>query len=163
MNPRFLVLCPLLLVAAGSAAAQPSPPAASAPPSAPESANARFFCGQSVGVALAPPAQVPRAYRRFLGVWSDAAWGPNACAALVVESIDRTGTAKILYVYGPLDASGPRPGGVLRGTGIIRGGALRFQNSDGTQFAFRPEIADLTGRMTTPRGDSFTAIFKKSF
>lgn len=157
MNPRFLVLCALLLVAASAAAAQPLPPAA------PQPANARFFCGQSVGVALTPPAQVPRAYRRFLGVWSDAAWGPNACAALVVESIDRTGTAKILYIYGPLDASGPRPGGVLRGTGIIRGGALRFQNSDGTQFAFRPEIADLTGRMTTPRGDSFTAIFKKSF
>lgn len=157
MNPRFLVLCPLLLAAAGSAAAQ------SSPPTAPESANARFFCGQSVGVALAPQAQVPRAYRRFLGVWSDAAWGPDACAALVVESIDRTGTAKILYVYGPLDASAPRPGGVLRGTGIIRSGELRFQNSDGTQFAFRPEIADLAGHMTTPRGDSFTAVFKKSF
>lgn len=158
MIPRFLLLSSLLLAAAGSAAAQPP-----APPSAPEPANARFFCGQSVAVALVPQAQVPVRYRRFLGVWSDAAWGPDACAALVVESVNRTGTAKILYVYGPLDPSAPRPGGVLRGTGVIRGGALRFQNSDGTQFVFRPEIADLAGRMTTPRGDSFTATFKKSF
>ncbi|MGH7036718.1 MAG: hypothetical protein ACREFK_08215 [Stellaceae bacterium] len=163
MIPRFFTLCAVLLAAAGSAAAQPPPPAGPAPPSAPQPANARFFCGQSVTVTLAPRTQVPRAYRRFLGVWSDAAWGPDACAALVVESINRTGTAKILYVYGPLDPSVPRPGGVLRGTGIIRGGQLRFQNSDGTQFAFRPEIADLAGHMTTPHGDSFTATFKRSF
>lgn len=155
MIPRLLALCPLLFLAA-PAAAQP-PPAASVP------AGGRVFCGQSVSFTLASPARVPPADRRFLGVWSDAAWGPKACAALVVESISRAGTARIVYVYGPLDASAPGPGGVLRGTGVIRGGALRFQNSDGTQFAFRPEIADLAGHMTTPRGDSFTATFKKSF
>jgi hypothetical protein len=51
----------------------------------------------------------------------------------------------------------------LRGTGIIRGGALRFQNSDGTQFVFRPQGVDLAGAMTTPRGERFAATFKKSF
>ena len=153
MVPRLLALCSLLLVAAGSAAAQPPPPAAAA----------RVFCEQSVTFALAPRTRVPPAYRHFLGVWSDAAWGPNACAALVVESVSPTGTAKILYIYGPLGSNTPGPGGVLRGTGIVHGGALRFQNADGTQFAFRPDGADLAGRMTTPRGDSFTAIFKKSF
>lgn len=155
MIARPLVLCSLLLLAA-PAAAQP-------PPAAPPPADARVFCGQSVGFAVTPWARVPAVYRRFLGVWSDAAWGPDACAALIVESIDRAGTAKILYVYGPLDSSAPGPGGVLRGTGIIRAGILRFQNSDGTQFAFRPEIIDLAGQMTTPSGDSFTATFKKSF
>jgi hypothetical protein len=147
----------MALLCAGSAAAQ-------APPSAPPpEQGVRVLCAQSVSFALAPRARVPRAYRRFLGVWSDAAWGPDACAALVVEDIDRTGTATILYVYGPLSSGRPAPGGVLRGTGIVRDGALRFQNSDGTQFVFRPDIADLMGQMTTPRGDRFTAVFKRSF
>src|SRR5487761_761821 len=159
MIPRLLVPCLLLLLAGSAAAQQPLAPAG---PAAPPPAGARVFCEQSVGFTLAPRAQVPPAYRRFLGVWSDAAWGPNACAALVVENIDRAGTANILYIYGPLDSSTPGPGGVLRGTGIIRGGELRFQNSDGTHFAFRPEIVDLSGQMTTPRGDTFTATFKKS-
>ncbi|HJU18191.1 MAG TPA: hypothetical protein VJ770_17195 [Stellaceae bacterium] len=152
---RSLLPCWIVLALAGSAAAQPPP--------APEPGGARVFCAQSVRFALTPPAEVPRPYRRFLGVWSDAAWGPDACAALVVENIDRSGTATILYVYGPLGSSTSGPGGVLRGTGIVRDGALRFQNSDGTRFVFRPEFADLAGRMTTPRGDSFSALFKKSF
>jgi hypothetical protein len=50
----------------------------------------------------------------------------------------------------------------LHGTGIIRDGELRFQNSDSTQFAFRPGIADLIGRMTTPSGQSYQAAFKKT-
>jgi hypothetical protein len=155
MIPPVLALCALLLFA-GVAAAQP-------PPAGSEPAGAHVFCGQNVAFALAPPARVPARYRRFLGIWSDAAWGPDACAALIVENIDQSGTATILYVYGPLSSRTPGPGGVLRGTGIIRGGALRFQNSDGTQFVFHPDIADLAGQMTTPNGDSFTATFKKSF
>ncbi|HZU90632.1 MAG TPA: hypothetical protein VE993_15370 [Stellaceae bacterium] len=159
MIPSALALCALLLLA-GVAAAQPPP---AAPETAGEPAGARVFCGQSVGFALAPPGRVPARYRRFLGVWADAAWGPDSCAALIVENVDATGTATILYVYGPLSSRTPGPGGVLRGTGIIRDGALRFQNSDGTQFVFRPDIADLAGQMTTPGGDRFAATFKKSF
>lgn len=155
-----MLFCLVLL--AGPATAQPLPPAGLPPGAAPPE-GARVFCNQSVGFALAPRARVPARYRRFLGVWSDAAWGPDSCAALIVQDIDRAGTAKILYVYGPLGPSEPGPGGVLRGTGVIRNGILRFQNSDGTQFAFRPEVIDLAGRMTTPQGESFTATFKKTF
>jgi hypothetical protein len=54
-------------------------------------------------------------------------------------------------------------GGVLHGTGIIRDNELRFQNSDGTQFTFRPAIADLVGHMTTPNGQTYEADFKKTF
>ena len=53
-------------------------------------------------------------------------------------------------------------GGVLHGIGIIRDGQLLFQNTDGSQFAFRPRYADLDGRLTTPRGQSFQATFKKT-
>src|SRR5437016_4304481 len=63
---------------------------------------------------------------------------------------------------GQTRSTGRVAGGILHGTGIIRDGELRFQNSDGTQFAFRPGIADLIGRMTTPNGQSYEAAFKKS-
>lgn len=143
------------LLAAGSAAAQsPSPVVA------PQSG--RVFCEQSVSYRIADPATVPESYRRFLGAWSDAAWNPNSCAALIVDNVDPDGTASIIYVYGPLGANTPRPGGTLHGTGIIRDGELRFQNSDGTQFAFRPGIVDLVGHMTPPNGPSYEAAFKKT-
>jgi len=84
------------------------------------------------------------------------------CAALIVESVQPDGTASILYVYGPMGSGTRRPGGVLHGTGVIRDGELRFQNSDGTQFAFRPLYADLDGRLTTPQGQNYQAVFKKT-
>src|SRR6516162_11796041 len=136
---------------------------AQAPTPAGESEGGRVFCGQSVSYRVADPATVPEPYRRFLGAWSDAAWDPNNCAALVVDNVDPTGTASVIYVYGPLGSGARVAGGVLHGTGVIRDGELRFQNSDGTQFAFRPGIVDLVGRMATPKGQSYEATFKKTF
>ncbi len=51
---------------------------------------------------------------------------------------------------------------ILQGTGIVGDGELRFQNSDGSQFAFRPLYADLEGHLTTPKGQSYQAIFKQT-
>jgi hypothetical protein len=136
-------------------------PAASAPaPAGP--ATQRVFCDQPVTIRLADRAALPDPYRQFIGIWSDAAWNPQLCAALVVESVQPDGTASILYVFGPMGSNTRRPGGVLHGTGVIRDGELRFQNSDGTQFAFRPLYADLDGRLTTAQGQSYQAIFKKT-
>jgi hypothetical protein len=135
---------------------------AQAPPITGEPQPGRVFCDQSVTYRIAEPATVPEPYRGFLGAWSDAAWDANTCAALVVENIDPGGTAVIIYAHGPLGSNKPAGGGTLHGTGIIRDGELRFQNSDGTQFAFRPGIADLIGRMTTPSGQSYEAAFKKT-
>lgn len=145
-----VLLC--VMLAAGQAGAQPTPPQAG-----------RVFCEQQVGFHIAPPTAVPQRYRRFIGIWSDGAWDARTCAALIVESVRGDGTASIVYVFGPLSSAARVPGGVLHGTGVIRGGELRFQNSDGTQFAFRPTIVDLAGRMTAPGGQSYQAIFKKSF
>ncbi|MFL5265802.1 MAG: hypothetical protein ACJ8AH_04270 [Stellaceae bacterium] len=142
------------------ASAHAQTPPAQTPPGAPE--PSRVFCEQNVSYRLADPATVPEQYRRFLGMWSDAAWDANTCAALIVDNIDPDGTASIIYAYGPLGSGVRIAGGVLHGTGIIREGELRFQNSDGTQFAFRPGIVDLIGHMTTPRGQSFEAVFKKT-
>ena len=135
---------------------------AQAPPIAGEPQPGRVFCDQSVTYRIAEPATVPEPYRGFLGAWSDAAWDANTCAALIVENIDPSGTASIIYAYGPLGSNARVSGGTLHGTGIIRDSELRFQNSDSTQFAFRPGIADLIGRMTTPSGQSYEAAFKKA-
>jgi hypothetical protein len=136
---------------------------AQAPPNAGEPQSGRVFCEQSVSYRIADPATVLEPYRRFLGAWSDAAWDANTCAALIVDNVDPDGTTSIIYTYGPLGSSARVAGGTLRGTGIIRDGELRFQNSDGTQFAFRSGIADLIGRMTAPTGQSYEAAFKKTF
>jgi hypothetical protein len=154
MMHRALMLACLTLSAAAAWAQAPS--------TSGEPQPGRVLCDQSVTYRIAERATVPEPYRGFLGAWSDAAWDANTCAALIVENIDPDGTAAIIYAYGPLGSSARITGGTLHGTGIIRDGELRFQNSDGTQFAFRPGIADLIGRMTTPSGQSYEAAFKKT-
>ena len=158
----FAVLWLTLVPAAALAQAPPGlqPPLPAAPPQAAEGQSGRVFCDQTVAYHLTDPASVPDQYRRFLGVWSDAAWDPRTCAALIVEGVGPDGTASIIYVYGPLGSSTPIAGGVLHGTGVVRNGELRFQNSDGSQYAFRPGVVDMRGHWIDPKGESFAATFK---
>jgi hypothetical protein len=142
--------------------AVPGGGAAPAPEAAPIEQPGRVFCDQGVSFRLADPASVPAPFRGFLGIWSDAAWDVRTCAALIVENVQPDGIAMITYVYGPNGSTSHVPGGVLHGTGVIRDGVLLFQNSDGTQYAFRPLLADLQGQMTTPKGATFQAVFKKT-
>src|SRR5271169_2585574 len=153
---RPVVLSCLVLLAAASATAQAPLPTAEPQPG-------RVFCEQNVSYRLADPSTMPEAYLRFLGAWTDAAWDANTCAALIVDDVKSDGTASIIYVYGPLGLNTHVAGGILHGTGVIRDDELRFQNSDGTQFAFRPAFADLVGNMTTPKGQTYQAAFKKTF
>jgi hypothetical protein len=153
---------------------QPDPPqpdaplSPAAPPAAPPAVAAappptgRVFCEQPVTVQVVDRDGVPEPFRPFVGMWSDASWTPALCAALIVRGVTADGTASIVYVFGPMGANARGAGGVLNGTGVIRDGELRFQNSDGSQFAFRPLYADMQGRLTTPRGQTYDAIFKKT-
>ncbi len=156
MLSRAVMLAYFTALACGSVLAR-------APSAPPEPEPGRVFCGQSVSYRLADPSSVPEPYRRFLGAWSDAAWDANTCAALIVDNVGADGAASIIYVFGPMGSGVRVPGGVLHGSGLIRDDELRFQNSDGTQFAFRPAIADLVGHMTTPNGQTYEADFKKTF
>ena len=143
----------------------PSPPAAAPgafpPATAPESG--RVFCDQNVSFRLAAPESVPPQYQPFVGIFSDASWTPQLCAALIVQNVQPDGTASIVYAYGPMGSNMRAPGGVLNGTGVIRDGELRFLNTDGSQFAFKPLYSDLNGQLTTPKGQSYTAMFKRTF
>jgi hypothetical protein len=140
---------------------QPSPPPAAAPPA--EAGPSRVFCGQTVPYHLADPASVAEPYRPFIGLWSDAAWTPQLCAALVVENVAQDGTATITYAFGPISSSNQKQGGVLHGTGVVQDGELKFQNNDGSQYGFKPFYSDLLGHLTTVKGDAYEAIFKKTF
>jgi hypothetical protein len=139
------------------------PPSGGPPPAEAESPQGREFCHQSVSFTVSPREDVPDAYRAFIGIFSDAAWNPQLCAALVVENVTNDGTATIIYAYGPMGTNGRGPGGVLNGTGVILNGELRFQNSDGTQFSFKPFYSDLDGHLVTPKGQAYETIFKRSF
>jgi len=156
MTRRSVVLLCFMLLTIGPSMAQ-------APPTVTEPQHGRVFCEQSVSYQLADQSTIPESYQRFLGAWTDAAWDANTCAALIVDDVKSDGTASIIYVYGPLGPNAHAAGGVLHGTGVIRDDELRFQNSDGTQFTFRPAIADLVGQMTTPNGQTYQAAFKKTF
>jgi hypothetical protein len=158
MTCRLIVPLCFVLLTTGRGMAQAPPPVAE-----PEPRPGRVFCEQSVSYQLTDPSTIPESYRRFFGAWSDAAWDANTCAALIVDDVKSDGTASIIYVYGPLGPNTHVAGGVLHGTGVIRDDGLRFQNSDGTQFTFRPAIADLVGQMTTPNGQTYQAAFKKTF
>jgi hypothetical protein len=143
----------------GAAPAPQLPPTA-APPAAEEQRPSRVFCDQDVTYHLADPSSVPEQYRRYVGVWSDAAWDVKTCAALIVQDVKPDGSASIIYVYGPEGSNSTVPGAVLHGIGVIRGDELRFQNSDGSQYAFRPGLVDMIGHWINPKGESFQATFK---
>jgi hypothetical protein len=170
--PRSIEPEPLPPLPPGAPSPAPAPPpVAAVPPARPApmpneanlgSATARVFCEQQVTVRLADPDSVPARYRPFLGIWSDAAWSPQLCAALIVQNVAPDGTAALAYVFGPMGANPRTAGGVLNGTGVIRDGELRFQNSDGSQFAFKPLYADLDGKLTTPQGQTYEAVFKRT-
>ena len=157
---RAALWCLVLLLAGAARAQQPLMPPPPAPPE--EEPVGRVLCGQTVSYHLADRGSIAEPYRRFTGIWSDAAWDAHTCAALIVENVAADGTAAIIYVFGPLSATDRVSGGILHGTGIIRDGELRFQNSDGSQFAFRPGIVDLIGHLTTAQGQSYDATFKKT-
>src|SRR5438045_8365810 len=70
-------------------AAVPPAPAASMPSDGP--ATQRVFCDQPVTVRLPDRTAFPEPYRQFIGVWSDAAWTPQPCAAPAVDSVRPAG------------------------------------------------------------------------
>jgi hypothetical protein len=173
MSVSGLVVCYLFVAAdmaiAQIAAPQEPPPAPaisqpSPPPQPPglsqEEQPGRVFCQQNVAYHLADRSSVPEQYQRFVGVWSDAAWDIKTCAALIVQDVKPDGAASIIYVYGPQGSISTVTGAVLHGTGVIRGDQLRFQNTDGSQYAFRPGLVDLVGHWINPKGESFQATFK---
>ena len=155
-------LAPAAEPAGPSSFAAPAPSPAPDAATSPSASAGRIFCEQPISVQLADSAAVPERYRPFLGIWSDASWTPQLCAALVVSNVAPDGTAAIVYVFGPMGAGGRGAGGILHGTGIVRDGELKFQNSDGSQFLFRPLYADLDGQFTTPKGQNYRAVFKKT-
>jgi len=162
MALRFAAALILLALSPGALAQAPTPPAVSPPAETPGPPADRVFCMQSVAPRVADPASVPDQYRTFLGIWSDASWTPQLCAALIVENITADGAATITYIFGPMGSGNNKPGGVLHGTGIVKDGELQFQNADGSQYRFKPYYSDLSGTWTAPDGKTYQSVFEKT-
>jgi len=89
---------------------------------------------------------------------------PIPAPPLIGDNVDPDGTASIIYVYGPL-GSGAR---VARrdfghGTGVIRDGELRFQNSDGTTVRVPPGNRRSRRAHDHSRCPNLRSRFKKTF
>ena len=94
----------ILLTAATALAQAPTSPIGEPPAAAPQTSGTqpgRVFCEQNVSFQLSDPSTIPENFRRFVGVWSDAAWDARTCAALIVQDVKADGTASIIYVFGP--------------------------------------------------------------
>jgi hypothetical protein len=164
MAYRVAAVFAVLVVSVSAAADSPPPPPAPPQPAVTEpAANTRVFCDQSVTYQIADPASVPDSFRPYIGIFSDADWTPQLCAALIIENVQGDGTATITYVSGPIGSGSRTPGNIQHGTGIVRDGALQFQAADGSQFAFKPFYTDLAGRLTTAQGQTYEAVFKKTY
>src|SRR5262249_53250740 len=122
-GPRSIQPEPLPPIAPGQPSppdARPSEPPAGGGPNLPPAAavpagpqETREFCSQSVDYALAPRDGIPAQYREFIGIWSDASWTPQLCAALIVQNVRPDGTASIVFGIGPVSAPPRAAGGVI--------------------------------------------------
>ncbi len=92
MRRLFAPVVAATLLLGGTGSAQTPTPPASAPGPAPEG---RVFCNQPVNFTVSPRENVPEPYRAFVGIFSDAAWNAQLCAALIVENVTNDGTATI--------------------------------------------------------------------
>lgn len=114
-------------------------------------------CDQRLEYALAAPAPgAPAEARAFSGVWAgnwaygafDESMGP-LCAALVVESVEADGTARVLYIWGKNENT--RTPGNSRHTARIGGGALSWTEGR-TSFTFQMSGAGLSGTRRSSEG-----------
>jgi hypothetical protein len=123
-------------------------------------AGSSVICGRTVDYVV-DATGVADPYRAFLGVWTGATWNSRICGGLIVAGADNNGTARIIYVYGPLAGSNfswkqQNP------PAVIRDGQLTFQDEEAGKFSFRlnaPNI--LQGHFTSAHGVALDAVLTK--
>ena len=111
-------------------------------------------CGQTVQYNITAPApDVPADIRAFSGVWVGD-WSKQLCGVLIVESIDKDGTAQTKYVFGTNPGWGIARPGVTPWTGKITNGVLRLppnRNGIGVDYTMKSpsSLAGLYNGRTT--------------
>lgn len=91
-----------------------------------------------------PPASVPANISRFAGAWARGAWDGVLPHVLVVETVDGTGRAKVVYAVGD-SAEANVTRGYRRVTGRIVGDLLTLDLSEGTSVLYHVAGDSLRG------------------
>ncbi len=91
----------------------------------------------------APAAAVPESIARFSGAWAHGAWDGVLPHVLVVESVDGTGRAQVVYALGDF-AEGNVSRAYRRVTGRIEGDELHFDPSRSCSSTTAPRVGALS-------------------
>jgi dienelactone hydrolase len=97
-----------------------------------------------------PAADVPPNISRFAGVWAQGAWDGVLPHVLVVETVDGTGRAQVVYALGDY-AEGKVNRGYRRLTGRILADLLMLELSESASVAYRLAGDSLHGTYTGTR------------
>lgn len=123
-------------------------------------AGSSVICGRAVDYVI-DATGVAEPYRSFLGVWTGATWNSRICGGLIVAGADNGGTARTVYIYGPL-AGSQFPWKQQSPPAVIHAGQLTFQDEEMGKFVFslsEPNI--LHGHFTSARGVVLDAVLSR--
>jgi hypothetical protein len=98
----------------------------------------------------APAVDVPASVARFAGAWAHGAWDGVLPHVLVVETVDGSGRAQVVYGLGD-SAEADVTRGYWRATGRIVGDLLTFDLSEGASVAYHIDGNSLRGTYASRR------------
>jgi dienelactone hydrolase len=104
-----------------------------------------------------PAADVPANVARFAGAWGHGAWDGVLPHVLIVEAVDRTGGAQIVYAVGD-SAEAKVNRGHRRVTGRIVADLLTFDLGERSSVAYHLEGDSLRGTYTSSRSRSTVTL-----
>jgi len=99
---------------------------------------------------VAPGADVHATIARFAGAWAHGAWDGVLAHVLVVETVDASGRAQVVYALGDFAEANVRRG-YRRVTGHIIGDLLAVPLGEDTSAEYRWEADTLRGAYVSPR------------
>jgi dienelactone hydrolase len=108
-----------------------------------------------------PGADVPASVARFAGAWAHGAWDGVLLHVLVVETVDGSGRAQVVYRLGD-SAEANVTRGYWRATGRIFGDLLTFDLSEGASVAYHIDGNTLRGTYTSRRRRRFTVMLMRA-
>jgi dienelactone hydrolase len=109
-------------------------------------------------VKITPPASdVPENLSRFVGAWAHGAWDDTLPHVLVVETVESTGRAAVVYAFGDLVEGGVNRG-YRRVTGRIVADLLMFDLREGTSVVYQHAGDSLRGTYTSRGGRSTVTL-----
>lgn len=97
-----------------------------------------------------PAADVPASVARFAGAWAHGAWDGVLPHVLIVETVESTGRAHVVYALGDLDEAGVTRG-YRRVTGRIVGDLLTVDLGERVSVAYHIAGHSLRGTYTSSR------------